>query len=48
MGVLALAAGSVDRYVGQNRSIALSLLIIAAGALLIAITGRAVSSAARV
>lgn len=34
MGVLALAAGSVDRYVGQNRSIALSLLIIAAGALL--------------
>ena len=32
MGVLALAAGSVDRYVGQNRSIALSLLIIAAGA----------------
>ena len=28
-GVLALAAGSVDRYVGQNRSIALSLLIIA-------------------
>jgi CP family cyanate transporter-like MFS transporter len=34
MGVLALAAGWVDRYIGQNRSIALSLLIIAAGALL--------------
>ncbi|PLK56055.1 cyanate transporter, partial [Klebsiella quasipneumoniae] len=34
MGVLALAGGWVDRYVGQNRSIALSLLIIAAGALL--------------
>lgn len=34
MGVLALAAGWVDRYIGQKRSIALSLLIIAAGALL--------------
>ncbi|MPT42994.1 MAG: MFS transporter, partial [Klebsiella sp.] len=34
MGVLALAGGWVDRTVGQNRSIALSLLIIAAGALL--------------
>ncbi|MCS6029826.1 MFS transporter [Klebsiella quasipneumoniae subsp. quasipneumoniae] len=34
MGVLALAGGWVDRHVGQNRSIALSLLIIAAGALL--------------
>lgn len=33
MGVLALAAGWVDRYIGQKRSIALSLLIIAAGAL---------------
>ncbi len=33
-GVLALAAGWVDRYIGQKRSIALSLLIIAAGALL--------------
>ncbi len=32
MGVLALAAGWVDRYIGQKRSIALSLLIIAAGA----------------
>ncbi len=31
MGVLALAGGWVDRTVGQNRSIALSLLIIAAG-----------------
>ena len=30
MGVLALAAGWVDRYIGQKRSIALSLLIIAA------------------
>ncbi|SXF15080.1 cyanate transport protein CynX [Klebsiella variicola] len=34
MGVLALGGGWVDRTVGQNRSIALSLLIIAAGALL--------------
>ena len=34
MGVLALAAGWVDRYIGQKRSIALSLLIITAGALL--------------
>ena len=32
--MLALAAGWVDRYIGQKRSIALSLLIIAAGALL--------------
>ncbi|MCP5821865.1 cyanate transporter, partial [Klebsiella pneumoniae] len=34
MGVLAMAAGWVDLYIGQERSIALSLVIIAAGALL--------------